>query len=171
MRASLFLTTAIACALASAATAAAPEAAPAISPTAWKNTALSADQRADLLVKAMTEDEKLVVVTGYFGVQQDWNKFRFPEARLQSAGFVPGVARLGFTPQWQSDAGSGVATQGEATPALERTALPVAEIAARTGFSEVASFRKAFRKWTGNAPSHYRERAGGGGLPSTARSS
>jgi AraC-like DNA-binding protein len=54
---------------------------------------------------------------------------------------------------------------------LERTALPVAEIAARTGFSEVASFRKAFRKWTGNAPSHYRERAGGGRLPSTARSS
>ncbi|NIJ31851.1 beta-glucosidase [Sphingomonas oligoaromativorans] len=132
MRASLFLTTAIACALASAATAAAPEAAPAISPTAWKNTALSADQRADLLVKAMTEDEKLVVVTGYFGVQQDWNKFRFPEARLQSAGFVPGVPRLGFTPQWQSDAGSGVATQGEATPALERTALPSGILSAST---------------------------------------
>ena len=43
---------------------------------------------------------------------------------------------------------------------LEHTSLPVAEIAARTGFSEVASFRKAFRKWTGNAPSHYREQSG-----------
>jgi beta-glucosidase len=91
---------------------------------AWQDTSLSPDQRADLLVKAMTEDEKLTVVTGYFGTQQDWNTFRDPQARLQSAGFVPGVPRLGFTPQWQSDAGSGVATQGEATPALERTALP-----------------------------------------------
>jgi beta-glucosidase len=91
---------------------------------AWQNTALSPDERADLLVKAMTEDEKLTVVTGFFGTQQDWNAFRDPQARLQSAGFVPGVPRLGFTPQWQSDAGSGVATQGEATAALERTALP-----------------------------------------------
>ena len=40
-----------------------------------------------------------------------------------------------------------------------------------TGFSEVASFRKAFRKWTGNAPSHYRERAGDPpSLPSPVRS-
>ena len=54
---------------------------------------------------------------------------------------------------------------------LEHTSLPVAEIAARTGFSEVASFRKAFRKWTGNAPSHYRERAGDPpSLPSPVRS-
>jgi Flp pilus assembly protein TadD len=35
----------------------------------------------------------------------------------------------------------------------------------------VASFRKAFRKWTGNAPSHYRERAGDPpSLPSPVRS-
>lgn len=54
---------------------------------------------------------------------------------------------------------------------LEHTSLPVAEIAARTGFSEVASFRKAFRKWTGNAPSHYRARAGDPpSLPSPVRS-
>jgi beta-glucosidase len=118
MRASFFLATAMACALAGGAVAASGD------PPAWKNQTLSADARADLLVKAMTEDEKLVVITGFFGVQQDWNKFRHPEARLQSAGFVPGIPRLGFTPQWQSDAGSGVATQGEATPALERTVLP-----------------------------------------------
>lgn len=39
---------------------------------------------------------------------------------------------------------------------LERTSLSMDEIAARTGFSEAASFRKAFHKWTGNTPSHYR---------------
>ncbi|WP_420140905.1 glycoside hydrolase family 3 C-terminal domain-containing protein [Sphingomonas sp.] len=101
-------------------------------PLAWKNRKLSAAQRADLLVKAMTLDEKITVVTGYFGVQQDWNKFQFPEARPQSAGFVPGVPRLGFTPQWQTDAGSGVATQGVAPPALERTALPSGILTAST---------------------------------------
>jgi beta-glucosidase len=127
MRASLFLTSALACVLAGTTASAAPA-----DPQAWKNSALSADQRADLLVQAMTEDEKLVVVTGFFGTQQDWNKFRDPQARPQSAGFVPGVPRLGFTPQWQSDAGSGVATQGEAVPALERTALPSGILGAST---------------------------------------
>jgi len=112
--------------------------APPADPLAWKNAALSADQRADLLVNAMTEDEKLTVVTGYFGVQQDWNRFRDPLARPQSAGFVPGVPRLGFTPQWQSDAGSGVATQGEAVPALERTALPSGILTASTWDPAVA---------------------------------
>jgi hypothetical protein len=57
---------------------------------AWQDKNLSADQRADLLVRAMTEDEKLTVVTGFFGTQQDWNAFSDPQARLQSAGFVPG---------------------------------------------------------------------------------
>lgn len=72
----------------------------------------------------LTRAEKLTLVTGYFGAHKDWNKYQFPEARPQSAGFVPGVARVGFTPQWQTDAGSGVATQGEAPAALERTVLP-----------------------------------------------
>lgn len=101
-------------------------------PLAWQNRALSADARADLLVRAMTLDEKLTLVTGYFGVQQPWNEYRFPEARRQSAGFVPGVPRLHFTPQWQSDAGSGVATQGEAAPDLERTVLPSGILSAST---------------------------------------
>jgi beta-glucosidase len=99
---------------------------------AWLDRALSPDERADRLVGAMTQDEKLTVVTGYFGVQKDWNQYRFPEARPQSAGVVRGVPRLGLTPQWQSDAGSGVATQGEAPPALERTVFPSGILAAST---------------------------------------
>lgn len=39
---------------------------------------------------------------------------------------------------------------------LENTSLPVIEIARRVGFSEASNFRKAFRKWTGQAPSHFR---------------
>jgi beta-glucosidase len=99
---------------------------------AWLDRTLSPDERADRLVGAMTQDEKLTVVTGYFGVQENWNQYRFPEARPQSAGLVRGVPRLGLTPQWQSDAGSGVATQGEAPPALERTVLPSGILAAST---------------------------------------
>ena len=34
-------------------------------PLAWQNKALSPDARADLLVRAMTLDEKLLVVTSY----------------------------------------------------------------------------------------------------------
>ncbi len=86
----------------------------------------------------MTMGEKLAVVTGYFGIQKPWNAYRFPEARPQSAGVVLGVPRLGFTPQWQTDAGSGVATQGEAPPELERTLLPSGILTASTWDPAVA---------------------------------
>jgi beta-glucosidase len=101
-------------------------------PSSWLDRSLSPDERAKLLVEAMSLSEKLTLVTGYFGVQQDWNEYRFPEARPQSAGLVRGVPRLSFPPQWQGDAGSGVATQGEAPPALERTLLPSGILTAST---------------------------------------
>lgn len=107
-------------------------ASPLASHAAWLDRALSCDERADLLVRALTRDEKLTLVTGYFGIQKEWNYYRFPEARPQSAGLVRGVPRLGFTAQWQSDAGSGVATQGEAPPELERTVLPSGILTAST---------------------------------------
>ncbi len=99
---------------------------------AWLDKKLSPDQRAELLVNAMTQDEKLTIVTGYFGVQQNWNHYKFEEARPQSAGYVPGVPRVGFTAQWQTDAGSGVATQREAPAALQHTALPSGILTAAT---------------------------------------
>jgi beta-glucosidase len=101
-------------------------------PDAWLDRQLSPDGRADRLLRAMTQDEKLTVVTGYFGVQRPWNHYQFPEARPQSAGLVRGVPRLSFPPQWQTDAGSGVATQGEAPPQLERTVLPSGLLSAAT---------------------------------------
>lgn len=111
-----------------------PPRAPAASTPAqsWTDRTLSSEQRADLLVQSLTRDEKLTLVTGYFGVQTSWNQYQFPEARPQSAGLVRGVARVGFPPQWQTDAGSGVATQGEAPPALERTLLPSGILTAST---------------------------------------
>ena len=101
-------------------------------PNAWLDKRLSADQRAELLVNTLRQQEKLSLLTGYFGVQQPWNHYNFKEARPQSAGFVRGVSRVGFTAQWQTDAGSGVATQREAPPALERTLLPSGILSAST---------------------------------------
>jgi beta-glucosidase len=104
----------------------------------WKDRSLSADERARLLVAALAHDEKLQLLTGYFGVQREWNDYQFPEARPQSAGFVRGVPRLSFPPQWQSDAGSGVATQGVAPPSLERTLLPSGILTASTWDPDLA---------------------------------
>jgi AraC-like DNA-binding protein len=40
---------------------------------------------------------------------------------------------------------------------LENTHLQIDQIAERVGFSDAASFRKAFRKWTGASPTRYRQ--------------
>ena len=41
---------------------------------------------------------------------------------------------------------------------LETTHLPLFEIASLLGFSDPSNFRRAFRKWTGRAPTDYRAR-------------
>lgn len=39
---------------------------------------------------------------------------------------------------------------------LRNSSLPIEEIAALVGYSDPSNFRKAFRRWTGHAPSYYR---------------
>ena len=92
----------------------------------WANAKLSPDARTRLVLAQMTEDEKLTLVFGYFGTDfPPKNNFKTPaEARAGSAGYVPGIPRLGIPAQWQTDAGVGVATQGGAAKKRERTALP-----------------------------------------------
>jgi beta-glucosidase len=85
---------------------------------------LSADARARLALGAMHQDEKFKWVAGWFG-----NDFapkhttRQPDARAQSAGYVPGTPRLGLPALFETDAGLGVASQA-GPHARERTALP-----------------------------------------------
>lgn len=43
-----------------------------------------------------------------------------------------------------------------ATEFLENTHLMIDEVAERVGFADASSFRKAFRKWTGHSPTHFR---------------
>ena len=95
----------------------------------WENAALSPDARVDLLLKQMTLAEKLSLTFGYFSTRSaalpsGVKHFEYPKEGLpDSAGFVPGVPRLGIPKQWLTDAGMGVATQQSKTPRL-RTALP-----------------------------------------------
>ncbi|MFT4091057.1 MAG: glycoside hydrolase family 3 C-terminal domain-containing protein [Asticcacaulis sp.] len=101
--------------------------------TPWLNKALSAETRAELLLKEMTQAEKLTLVFGHFASDGEWLnergdipglKWTQPEeSRHQSAGFVYGVPRLGIPNQWLTDAGIGVASQRGDNPRL-RTALP-----------------------------------------------
>ena len=103
----------------------------------WLNPALSADQRAQLAVQQMTQAEKLQLVLGYFA--SDWQGKKPPEGvRYGSAGYVPGIARLGIPPQWQTDAGAGVATQGGAAVKRERTSLPSGIATAATWNPQIA---------------------------------
>jgi AraC-like DNA-binding protein len=46
--------------------------------------------------------------------------------------------------------------QSVATELLENTHLGIDQVAERVGFAEATSFRKAFKKWTGRAPSDFR---------------
>lgn len=92
---------------------------------AWNDARLAPDARARALVAAMTRDEKLTLVFGYFGTDFPVSKYLAPaEAHAGSAGYVPAIARLGIPAQHETDAGVGVATQGGAKVKRERTALP-----------------------------------------------
>lgn len=98
------------------------------------------DERAAAMLAQMTQGEKLTLLMGYFG--EDFapaNYTRMPEARAGSAGYVPGIPRLGIPPQWQADAGIGVATQGGAASKRGRTALP-SGLATAASWDAVAAF-------------------------------
>lgn len=135
---SLTLAAALAAAFPVFATAAdaAPNAAAEPAQKPWLDRSLSADQRAQLAVKAMTQQEKLVWVMSYFG--HDFGKGkRIPEALPQSAGYVPGSPRLSLPALFETDAGLGVASQ--AGPNVrERTSLPSGLATASTWDPKVA---------------------------------
>ena len=103
----------------------------------WMNTHLSAAERTQLVLKEMTQEEKLRLVMGYFGTDLDGKHYKRPKESLhQSAGFVYGVPRLGIPNQWQTDAGVGVASQ-RGPNVRERTSLPSGMNTAATWNPEV----------------------------------
>jgi len=90
----------------------------------WMDKSLSAEKRADLLLAAMTQDEKIALLHGPmampFGPQAP-----MPQGAVGSAGFIPGNERLGIPAQQESDASLGVANPGKVRGADDySTALP-----------------------------------------------
>jgi beta-glucosidase len=81
--------------------------------TQAKDTTGTPAERAAAMLAEMTQAEKLTLLEGYFGTGR--GTFTAPaEAREGSAGYVPGIPRLGIPPQWVTVAGIGVASQGAA---------------------------------------------------------
>ncbi len=78
----------------------------------WMNPALSPEQRADLVLKQMTLDEKLALLHGNgMAHNPQWTMPLTPLAN-GGGGYVEGVKRLGIPPLIMSDAAYGVRDSG-----------------------------------------------------------
>ncbi|GAA0528925.1 beta-glucosidase [Rhizomicrobium palustre] len=109
----------------------------------WMNTSLSPDARADLVQAKMTRDEELVLVDGVLGVayQPGHRKPLTPELKAAlpvSAGYVPGIPRLGVPALAETDASLGVANGGNMRPGDTSTALPASILTAATWNPDMA---------------------------------
>jgi beta-glucosidase len=73
----------------------------------WMNKSLSPDERADLVIKQMTLDEKMNFIhgTGWNGLRAD---AEVPKGSLGGAGYVQGVPRLGIPGINMADSAVGV---------------------------------------------------------------
>ncbi len=122
----------LAAALAASAVRADPPASPA---GPWMNAALSPDQRARLLLKAMTLDEEITLVHGSMGIPLLPG---VPKGAIGSAGYVPGVPQLGIPALQESDASLGVANPFFVRPHDGATPLPSGLSTASTWNPELA---------------------------------
>jgi beta-glucosidase len=102
----------------------------------WMNTTLTPDERADLVVKVMTLDEKISLLhgTGMEGLS--------PMSPLAvnsngGAGYVPGIPRLGIPAIQMSDAAYGVRVSGK--NGRYSTALP-ADVASAASWDTNAAY-------------------------------
>jgi beta-glucosidase len=107
------------------------------------NTALSPDARADYLIEEMTRDEQLTLVMGYFGANVNLGFTRPPPVAIKpqlmgTAGYIPGIPRLGIPAQIETDAGVGVANNFHMRPGDSATALPATIATAATFDPDIA---------------------------------
>jgi beta-glucosidase len=91
-------------------------------PAPWSNAALAPEERAKLVDQALTPDERLSLLHGIFAVPVFGLKL--PEGAVGSAGYVPGVPRLGIPALQESDASLGVANPFNVRPGEGATPLP-----------------------------------------------
>ena len=102
----------------------------------WMNTNLSPDERADLVMKVMTLDEKIALLHGV-GMPTDEPVTPENAASNRGVGYVVGVPRLGIPGIDMSDAAYGVRSSG--VNGRYSTALP-ADVAAAASWDTNAAF-------------------------------
>jgi beta-glucosidase len=118
---------------AGAASAQSPDPAPTVP---WMDTHYTPDSRARLLLKKMTVEEKLTLVRGYLGLPLLGGVAA--KDAIGSAGFVPGVPRLGIPALQESDASLGVANPFNVRRGDGATPLPSGLSTASTWNPELA---------------------------------
>lgn len=102
----------------------------------WMNTALSPDQRADLVIQQLTLAEKIQLVHGSgWGTLIDGSPI--PDGWNYGSGFVPGIARLGIPGIHMADSAVGV--RGAASESRYATLLP-STLGAAASFDPQAAF-------------------------------
>ena len=92
----------------------------------------SADRRAEEAVKAMTIDEKISLLHTQVGFPFPIGNTPKPDGAVGSAGYAPGVPRLGISALQESDASMGVANPSNIRPNDNATALPSSMMLAAT---------------------------------------
>lgn len=102
------------------------------------------DERARQVEAALTDDERFALLVGVMGAGDMWplHDERIPPDVPMSAGYVPGIARLGIPPLRMSDAGLGVTNPGF-RPGDTATALPA-------GLALAASFNPDLARAAGS---------------------
>src|SRR6185312_2022664 len=102
----------------------------------WLDPGLPPGRRAELLNRELTLDERIGLVHGIWA-RPDRDK-GLPPGVLISAGYVPGVPRLGIPALRETDASLGVANPLRMRPGDGATALPAGLALAATFSPELA---------------------------------
>jgi beta-glucosidase len=104
-------------------------------PRPWLDAHRSPDQRATLAAAAMTLDEKIGLLHGPVALPRkgaDGVQVNPPAEAILSAGYLPGVPRLGIPALYETDASLGVANPNGIRPGDVATALPASLALAAT---------------------------------------
>ncbi len=104
----------------------------------WSDAKLSPDQRADLLLAQLTQDEKFHLIRSYYAGPRKPEDKPVPPGYIGSAGYIPALERVGFPAVQESDAGLGVATSDRMRPGDYATPLPAGPVTAASWDPKVA---------------------------------
>ena len=104
----------------------------------WLDTARSVDERAVALEAALTPEEKRTLLVGAFAVDIPEVNIHKPAGAIGSAGYVPGIPRLGIPALQETDSTLGIANPFDVRPGDTAVALPAGLATAASFNSEIA---------------------------------